>query len=256
MTNKTKDIEQMLQINNGKKDSVYINIYRTLRELIVTGKWAKGEKIMSEAELAKIMGVGRTSLRSALVILSEDGYIKTYQGKGTFVIYDPDGPKESFASSYMLPDKRLKRKKGKTISYSATKVHDVGNDGYLDEVLRANGGKILMLKRGYLLNDAPAILSFVFIRADVLDGSENMSFEENYSKFKTIFHDDVAYINNILSPIPSINMLNKFFKAESKIAENILLSTATLYNMDDEPVAFIKDYYDTREIEYRIKMFK
>ena len=78
-----------LRITTIDKDTpVYIEIYRRLRRLIKRNVLKYGEQLPGELYLSQIMGVGRTSLRTALTILYEDGYIKTLRGKGSYVAYD------------------------------------------------------------------------------------------------------------------------------------------------------------------------
>ena len=81
-----QEILNELRITTIHKDTpLYIEIYRRLRKLIKSNVLQYGEQLPGEIELARIMDVGRTSLRTALTILYEDGYIKTLRGKGSYV---------------------------------------------------------------------------------------------------------------------------------------------------------------------------
>lgn len=57
-----------------------------LLEGIVSNEYAVGEKLPTEPELMKIYGVGRSSIREAIKILSIKGVLDVQQGVGTFVI--------------------------------------------------------------------------------------------------------------------------------------------------------------------------
>ncbi|PJJ64201.1 FadR/GntR family transcriptional regulator [Chryseobacterium geocarposphaerae] len=57
-----------------------------LIEGIVSNEYAVGEKLPTEPELMKIYGVGRSSIREAIKILSIQGVLDVQQGVGTFVI--------------------------------------------------------------------------------------------------------------------------------------------------------------------------
>ena len=57
-----------------------------LKENIESGKWNIGEKIPSENQMVMELGVSRSSIRSALQYLIGIGVLKSYQGKGTFLI--------------------------------------------------------------------------------------------------------------------------------------------------------------------------
>lgn len=57
-----------------------------LTEGIVNNEFAVGEKLPTEPELMKIYGVGRSSIREAIKILSIKGILDVQQGVGTFVV--------------------------------------------------------------------------------------------------------------------------------------------------------------------------
>ena len=54
--------------------------------MINEGIFKNGSRLPSEPELAKSLGVSRTTLRQALALLQDDGLIKNIQGKGNFII--------------------------------------------------------------------------------------------------------------------------------------------------------------------------
>lgn len=56
-----------------------------LREQISNGEYAVGDQLPIEPELMKSFGVGRSSIREAIKILSIQGLLEVQQGLGTFV---------------------------------------------------------------------------------------------------------------------------------------------------------------------------
>lgn len=59
-----------------------------LKENIESGEWKVGEKIPSENQMVSELGVSRSSIRTGLQYLIGIGVLKSYQGKGTFLIND------------------------------------------------------------------------------------------------------------------------------------------------------------------------
>ena len=58
-------------------------VAKQLAARITAGDWKPGEKLPSEAELCKALGVGRSSLREALTSLAFIGLIRVRAGGGS-----------------------------------------------------------------------------------------------------------------------------------------------------------------------------
>lgn len=68
------------------KGGVTAGIARYLRKNIQDGSWIVGEKIPSENQLCKELGVSRVSVRNALQQFIALGILQSVHGKGTFLI--------------------------------------------------------------------------------------------------------------------------------------------------------------------------
>lgn len=64
----------------------YLNIYHDLVKNIETDVWPAATKIPSENELSKMYAASRETIRKALNLLSQSGYIQKIRGKGSIVI--------------------------------------------------------------------------------------------------------------------------------------------------------------------------
>jgi len=73
-------------IKTIKSEKVHAQIYEQLKALLLDGHWQAGEKIPSEAELCRMTGVSRVSVRTALKSLTAQGFLISKQGEGTFVV--------------------------------------------------------------------------------------------------------------------------------------------------------------------------
>src|SRR6056297_4335974 len=70
------------QIKNNK---VYEQIIEQIRELIYEGELKKGDRLPSERQLKKDLGVSRASIREAFSALEMIGLIESRPGEGTFI---------------------------------------------------------------------------------------------------------------------------------------------------------------------------
>lgn len=68
-----------------QKSSISLKIVEAIKDAIINGKLKVGDKLDPERKLAEYFGVGRSSIREALSILSAYGIIEIKQGKGTFI---------------------------------------------------------------------------------------------------------------------------------------------------------------------------
>lgn len=67
------------------RQPLYIQIVRELENRIDEGAYPDGSRLSSEPELAEEFGVSRGTLREALGILEQDGYLSREHGKGSFI---------------------------------------------------------------------------------------------------------------------------------------------------------------------------
>jgi DNA-binding FadR family transcriptional regulator len=66
----------------------YEQVVRRLSADIAAGRLAPGERLPSERDLARALGVGRASVREALAALANQGLVETRPGSGSFVAAD------------------------------------------------------------------------------------------------------------------------------------------------------------------------
>lgn len=74
-----------MEIVRIEKVNLVDEVYRQLRQLIVSGQWPEGTKLASENEFAKQFSVSRVVIREALQQLRSEKMIVTRQGVGTYV---------------------------------------------------------------------------------------------------------------------------------------------------------------------------
>ena len=61
-----------------------------IRQEILDGRWAIGERIPNEPTLAAMLGVSRGTVREAVKMLASQGMLETRQGSGTYVLANFD----------------------------------------------------------------------------------------------------------------------------------------------------------------------
>lgn len=79
----------------------YLQLEEYIKAQILASNFKKGERISSEAELAKQFDLSRQTVRSAIADLVNSGYLYTVQGKGTFVSAGKPGKKRTYLIGFV-----------------------------------------------------------------------------------------------------------------------------------------------------------
>jgi GntR family transcriptional regulator len=63
----------------------YLQVASLLRKRIQDGVWKIGDRVSTIEELEKELGVARVTIRQAIEVLTDEGMVRSHQGRGTFV---------------------------------------------------------------------------------------------------------------------------------------------------------------------------
>jgi DNA-binding GntR family transcriptional regulator len=74
---------QLIDRENNQK--LYLQLYEILKKKLESNEWPVGSLIPPEEELCKLFNVSRSTVRTAVLELVRQGYLKRHQGKGTSV---------------------------------------------------------------------------------------------------------------------------------------------------------------------------
>lgn len=75
----------LLALDPASHTPLYIQIRDQIRALISSGQLARGERIAPSRELARQLGIHRTTVANAYAELEADGWIEGHVGRGTYV---------------------------------------------------------------------------------------------------------------------------------------------------------------------------
>ena len=186
---------------------LYIQLKDTLSKLILDGKWEIDSKIPTEQELMKIYEVGRATVREAISLLVEQGYLRKIKGIGTFVIRNKPslGFEPLISLSFTLKAKGL-RGENKVLERRML---------YTDEIIRNklrwySNKECLYIKRLRLVESSPvAIENSYFI--EEFNKKETGEFEESLTQI--IIKD----MNMRISKLDQTIILRKATEEESAI---------------------------------------
>ncbi|HWL03716.1 MAG TPA: GntR family transcriptional regulator [Xanthobacteraceae bacterium] len=88
------ETRRLPQADEGRGIALYLRLANIFRARIRSGVWSAGDRLPTIPDLTQEFGVGTITVRQAFQILSEEGLIQSFRGKGTFVRADATaGPK-------------------------------------------------------------------------------------------------------------------------------------------------------------------
>ncbi|HWO74568.1 MAG TPA: trehalose operon repressor [Bacillus sp. (in: firmicutes)] len=152
------------------KESKYAPIYRHIVQDIQRGIYKTNAILPSENELSQKFGTSRETIRKALNLLAQNGYIQKIKGKGSVVL---DIKKMSFPVSGLVSFKELQQSLGRdteTIVYDFGLIHpgeflqqqlQVKPNAEVWKVIRARKiqGERIILDRDFLLKEYVPLLT-------------------------------------------------------------------------------------------------
>jgi GntR family transcriptional regulator len=139
----------------------------SLRARVRAGELGAGARLPSEPDLARSLGVSRSSLRAAIALLEEDGLLRRQHGSGTYVTYKPqlrNDLSRNFSVSAMIAATGLK---------PGTRLGRSGSEPAPTEVAQAfriaEGSPLSVLRRVRTAGRRPVVETTDWCRPEVLD---------------------------------------------------------------------------------------
>ncbi|MGB9660747.1 MAG: GntR family transcriptional regulator [Moorellaceae bacterium] len=136
----------------------YYRLAEDIREKIENGELKPGDPIPPANRLAEQYGVSLMTVRQGLSILVRRGYLKSIQGKGTFVtIPSADALTLNFSDKHLLGED--KEVKVKLLNLEIP----VADDMVADRLGLKAGTKVIKVKRLLYTDEGPVALDFRFL---------------------------------------------------------------------------------------------
>lgn len=226
--------------DKGEKIPLYVLIYEQLYHLIETNYFKQGERLPGESTLAKELGVSRSSLRQALLILQEDGIINNVQGKGNFL-----------AKSKKNIEIGLERLGDVTKMFNKEDYNDVIIDinyetpsKWLQTILQIKSNMLIaVIKRSYKINGEFACFCITIIPYDKMSA---YNLDMNNEKEILSFIEDRIYedVSSAKTEI-KITTSGDFIAESLNISEDttLILFEETMYTDFGNPIALSKTYF-------------
>lgn len=157
------------------KIPLYLQVYEDIKQKIQNGQYKEGEKLPSERNLYSEYDVSRITIREALKLLEEEGYIKREHGRGSYVLGSQYN--QMLDSLYNFKDEIEKNgDQPRTIMLSIKKI---ASTQYLQnkmEILPHQ--EVYELRRLRLANEKPLIYETSYLPVKFCEGLEKFNFNK------------------------------------------------------------------------------
>jgi GntR family transcriptional regulator len=235
------------------RQPLYMQIVKELESRIENGLYENGARLSSEPDLAEEFGVSRGTLREALGILEQDGYLIREHGKGSFI--------------------RTKNKVFAGIERLEALTETIRNAGYeaedkvleiREEVLSKSECKMLGLEagvKGFIVesirkaNGIPVIYCYDVIPEFVVKGSmKKMNERKNYECMTDYLKNATGYppseYDSTLTAVLAEEPLTELLEVKDK-APLIKLSGVILA-YDGKPINYGVQYFNGDAYQFRL----
>jgi GntR family transcriptional regulator len=160
--------------------SRYAALAQALRARVVAGEWPPGSALPAESQLASEHGVALGTMRRALELLVEQGFIERIHGKGTFV-------RQGLSGATMLRFFRFDSGTGEVPVSRILQRSRVSAPAAVSRALGIGAGEpVLRLHRLRLMGDQPRLFEELWLPLDL---------------FAPLAEDDLSTWDDLLYPM-------------------------------------------------------
>lgn len=147
----------------------YLRVYDVLRRRIEQHEYAVGSFLPPEPELGRLLAVSRTTIRKAVELLIDDGFLVVRRGRGTEIRASRGTQQLHFVTSFS----ETLREQGFEVSYRRVSVEAATASTALAEALRVGqGSRLVHVHRLALANGKAIALMDNFLVPDLAPGIE------------------------------------------------------------------------------------
>jgi GntR family transcriptional regulator len=148
----------------------YLRVYEVLRRRIEDHEYPVGAFLPPEPELGKLLGVSRTTVRKAVEMLIDDGFLVVRRGRGTEILDFRAIQKLHFVTSFS----ETLREQGFEVTYRQVRVaRATASPSLASDLHVAEGSDLVLVHRLALANGKPIALMDNHLIPELAPGIED-----------------------------------------------------------------------------------
>lgn len=227
---------------------LYLQVIDRLKKDIEAGMYREKEKLPSEFDLSKQLGVSRATLREALRILEEESVIVRRHGVGTFVNAKPlftSGIEQLSSVTNMI---RQAGMDPGTIFLSSTTQEATEED--MKRFSLEEPEDVILIERVRTANGEPVVYCMDKIPARIMP--RNFTHEDNsiFSVLEKRENKRITYAGAHIEPLGYHDKISPILNCEPETA--LLVLKQMHFSENDEPILYSVNYFRSDKFSFHV----
>lgn len=233
-----------------KSDSrhLYLQVIDKMKRDIESGTYKEKEKLPSEFQLSKLLGVSRATLREALRILEEENVVTRRHGVGTFVNSKPiysSGIEELTSVTSMI------KQSGKTPgSQYLTTEYLEPTDEDMEKFAPKKIDSLATIERVRTADNRPVVFCIDKIPSNLIPLEHVHKQDSLFKLMEEYSHKRIAYAVTYIEPISYHDRIYNALDCDPE--QSLLLLKQMHYTDEDEPVLYSANYFRSDMFRFHV----
>ncbi|WAM34608.1 GntR family transcriptional regulator [Caldicellulosiruptor morganii] len=226
----------------------YELVLKRLKHLIEE-RFKEGDRLPSEIELAKLFGVSRATLREAMRILEEEGYVVRKHGIGTFVASRPilQTGMEELQSITKLMEKQGYQPHTKDVII--TRTYPNAKEAHMLKI--DQNEEIIKIERVRLADNIPVVYCVDRLPARFFGDKFEFKGESLFDYLSAELGIYIAYaVSDIIPMLAEKNGVYK--KLELEKNDVVLLLDQIHFDQSDTPILYSSNFFSPKKFRFYI----
>ncbi|HJV32351.1 MAG TPA: GntR family transcriptional regulator [Bacillales bacterium] len=227
---------------------LYLQVIDRLKQDIEDGIYKEKEKLPSEFDLAKLLGVSRATLREALRILEEENVIIRRHGVGTFVNSKPlftSGIEQLNSVTNMITQAGMTPG---TIFLSSSAQGPTEED--IRRFTSSPEEDIVVIQRVRTANGEPVVYCIDKVPEHILPETFSHDEESLFNILEEVTNRKITYAVAQIEPIGYHEKISPILECEPETA--LLVLKQMHFNEMDEPILYSVNYFKADKFSFRV----
>ena len=227
---------------------LYLQVIDKIKRDIENNTYKEKEKLPSEFQLSKLLGVSRATLREALRILEEDNVVTRRHGVGTFV-----NPKPIFSSGIEQLNSvtSMIRQSGKTpgSQYLTTEYLEPTDEDH-EKFAPKKIDALAKIERVRTADNKPVVFCIDKVPSQLIPLEHVHKKDSLFKLLEEFSHKRIAYAVTYLEPIGYHDRIFDILECDPE--QSLLLLKQMHYTDEDEPVLYSANYFRSDMFRFHV----